>query len=150
VAVGSGTGASVTVGVGAGVAVGSGTGAGATVGVGAGVAVGAGAGVAVGAVFWARAGIHIRESATIDTRTGLGRFMGLLLDSALDGWRRVPNDSSESEGPEWASSGPGCAVLEPCGHRTQRSAPLQGTTLDPCGLEVWSIVLRVDGDSPAP
>jgi len=37
---------------------------------------GVGAGVAVGAGFWARAGIHIRESATIDTRTGLGTFMG--------------------------------------------------------------------------
>src|ERR1017187_7222964 len=47
---------------------------------------GVGAGVAVGAAFWARAGIDIRESATIDTRTGLGRFMGVLLDSALDGW----------------------------------------------------------------
>jgi hypothetical protein len=90
VAVGSGIGAGVTVGVGAGVAVGSGIGAGVTVGVGAGVVVGAG--------FWARAGIHIRESATIDTRTGLGTFMGVLLDGALDGWRRVPTGSSESEG----------------------------------------------------
>jgi hypothetical protein len=61
-----------------------------TVGVGAGVVVGAGAGVVVGAGFWARAGIHIRESATIDTRTGLDTFMGVLLDGALDGWRRVP------------------------------------------------------------
>jgi hypothetical protein len=61
-------GVAVTGGVGAGVAVGSGIGAGVTVGVGAGVVVGAG--------FWARAGIHIRESATIDTRTGLGTFMG--------------------------------------------------------------------------
>jgi hypothetical protein len=82
VAVGSGIGAGVTVGVGAGVAVGSGIGAGVTVGVGVGVVVGAG--------FWARAGIHIRESATIDTRTGLDTFMGVLLDGALDGWRRVP------------------------------------------------------------
>jgi hypothetical protein len=83
VAVGSGIGAGVTVGVGAGVAVGSGIGAGVTVGVGVGVVVGAG--------FWVRAGIHIRESATIDTRTGLDTFMGVLLDGALDGWRRVPN-----------------------------------------------------------
>src|ERR1035437_8892343 len=74
-------GVAVTGGVGAGVAVGS--------GIGAGVTVGVGAGVAVGAAFWARAGIHMRESATIDTRTGLGRFMGVLLDSGLDGWRRV-------------------------------------------------------------
>jgi hypothetical protein len=81
-------GVAVTGGVGAGVAVGSGIGAGVTVGVGAGVVVGAG--------FWARAGIHIRESATIDTRTGLGTFMGVLLDGALDGWRRVPTGSSES------------------------------------------------------
>ena len=66
VALGSGIGAGVTVGVGASV----------TVGVGAGVTVGVGAGVAVGAGFWARAGIHIRESATIDTWTELGRFMG--------------------------------------------------------------------------
>jgi hypothetical protein len=73
-------GVAVTGGVGAGVAVGSGIGAGVT------VTVGVGAGVAVGAAFWARAGIDIRESATIDTRTGLGRFMGVLLDSALDGW----------------------------------------------------------------
>jgi hypothetical protein len=75
-------GVAVTGGVGAGVAVGSGIGAGVTVGVGVGVVVGAG--------FWARAGIHIRESATIDTRTGLDTFMGVLLDGALDGWRRVP------------------------------------------------------------
>jgi hypothetical protein len=81
-------GVAVTGGVGAGVAVGSGIGAGVTVGVGGGVVVGAG--------FWARAGIHIRESATIDTRTGLGTFMGVLLDGALDGWRRVPTGSSES------------------------------------------------------
>jgi hypothetical protein len=81
-------GVAVTGGVGAGVAVGSGIGAGVTVGVGVGVTVGAG--------FWARAGIHIRESATIDTRTGLGTFMGVLLDGALDGWRRVPTGSSES------------------------------------------------------
>jgi hypothetical protein len=61
-------------------AVGSGTGAGVT------VTAGVGAGVAVDVAFWAKAGIDIRESATIDTRTGLGRFMGALLDSALDGW----------------------------------------------------------------
>jgi hypothetical protein len=73
-------GVAVTGGVGAGVAMGSGIGAGVA------VTVGVGAGVAVGAAFWARAGIDIRESATIDTRTGLGRFMGVLLDSALDGW----------------------------------------------------------------
>src|ERR1022692_1258216 len=109
-------GVAVTGGVGAGVAVGSGIGAGVTVGVGVGVTVGAG--------FWARAGIHIRESATIDTRTGLGTFMGVLLEGALDGWRRAPTGSSESEGPEWASSRTGSAVLEACGHSTQRSAPL--------------------------
>src|ERR1019366_2094295 len=50
------------------------------------VTVGVGAGVAVGAAFWARARIDIIESATIDARTGLGRFMGVLLDNALDGW----------------------------------------------------------------
>src|ERR1017187_5334192 len=66
-------GVAVTGGVGAGVAVGS--------GIGAGVPVGVGAGGAVGAAFWARAGIDIRESATIDTRTGLGRFMGVLLST---------------------------------------------------------------------
>jgi hypothetical protein len=66
--------------------------AGSAVTVADGVAVigGVGVGVTVGAGFWARAGIHIRESATIDTRTGLGTFMGVLLDGALDGWRRVP------------------------------------------------------------
>jgi hypothetical protein len=79
------SGVAVTVGVGAGVAAGVAV----TVTVGVAVTGGVGAGVAVGAAFWARAGIHIRESATIDTRTGLGRFMGFLLDSALDGWRGV-------------------------------------------------------------
>jgi hypothetical protein len=85
-------GAAVTVAAGVAVTVAAGSavtvteGVAVTGGVGAGVAVGVGAGVAVGAGFWARAGIHIRESATIDTRTGLGRFMGVLLDSALDGW----------------------------------------------------------------
>src|ERR1019366_6320689 len=74
--------------------------AGVTVTEGVAVTGGVGAGVAVGAGFWARAGIHIRESATIDTRTGLGRFMGVLLDSALDGWGGIPTGSSESEGPE--------------------------------------------------
>jgi hypothetical protein len=54
-------------------------------GAGAAVTVGVGAGVGggVGAAFWARTGIHIRESATIDKWIGLVRFMGVLLDSAL-------------------------------------------------------------------
>jgi hypothetical protein len=85
-------GVAVTGGVGAGVAMGvavTTVSAGVAVTVGVAVTGGVGAGVAVGAGFWARAGIHIRESATIDTRTGLGRFMGVLLDSALDGWRGV-------------------------------------------------------------
>jgi hypothetical protein len=82
-------GAAVTVLAGAGVAMGSGAGVGA-----AATAAGAGVGGDVSAAFWARTGIHISESATIDTsgadtrarRIGLNRFMGVLLDSAFDGW----------------------------------------------------------------
>jgi hypothetical protein len=84
VAVTVATGVAVTVAAGSAVTVAAGSAV--TVTEGVAVTGGVGAGVAVGAGFWARAGIHIRESATIDTRTGLGRFMGVLLDSALDGW----------------------------------------------------------------
>jgi hypothetical protein len=84
VAVTVAAGVAVTVAAGSAVTVAAGSAV--TVTEGVAVTGGVGAGVAVGAGFWARAGIHIRESATIDTRTGLGRFMGVLLDSALDGW----------------------------------------------------------------
>jgi hypothetical protein len=74
VTVAPGVAVTVTAGAGAGVAAGWGVGAGVTVTVGMGV------GAGVGAAFWARTGIHIRESATIDAWTGLIRFMGVLLD----------------------------------------------------------------------
>jgi hypothetical protein len=78
VTVAEGAGVVVTVAAGAGVA-GSSVIAGAAAGVGAGFAV----------TFWARMGRHIRDSAAINrragfTRTGFGRFMVVLLDSALD------------------------------------------------------------------
>src|ERR1039457_408266 len=77
-------GVAVTVAPGVAVTVTPGAGAGVAVGWGAGgVTVTVGAGGGVGAAFWARTGIHIRESATIDKWTGLIRFMGVLLDSAL-------------------------------------------------------------------
>jgi len=127
VAVTGGVGAGVTGGVGAGVAVGSGIGAGVTVGVGAGVAVGSGigAGVTVGVGAGGPGRGYTSEKAR---RLILGqdwaRSWGFSSMVLWTGGDVCPLAVLKARGPEWASSRPGSAVLEACGHSTQRSAPL--------------------------
>jgi hypothetical protein len=74
VAAGVADGVAVTVAAGAAGGVGVTVVAGACVALGSDMTAGAGAGLAV--TVWARAGKHIRESAIIDMRSGLGGFMG--------------------------------------------------------------------------
>jgi len=103
VAVTVAAGVAVTVVPGAAVTVVAGSGAGVGVTVTAGAAAGSGAGAAggFGETVCARAGIHIKESATMVARKGLGKFMVVLLGSALDEWWGVPPVSSVIEGPGW-------------------------------------------------
>src|ERR1019366_672293 len=78
-------GVAVTVVPGAAVTVVAGSGAGVGVTVTAGAAAGSSAGAAggFGETVCARAGIHSRDSATMVARKGLGKFMVVLLGSAL-------------------------------------------------------------------
>src|ERR1035437_2634851 len=94
-------GAAVTVVAGAAVTAGSGAGVGVTVTAGAAAGSTAGAAGGFGEAVCARAGIHIKESATMVARKGLGKFMVVLLGSALDEWWGVPPVSSVIEGPGW-------------------------------------------------
>ena len=94
-------GAAVTVVAGADVTAGSGAGVGVTVTAGAAAGSSAGAAGGFGETVCARAGIHSRDSATMVARKGLGKFMVVLLGSALDEWWGVPPVSSVIEGPGW-------------------------------------------------